>query len=319
MARANRKLDTVGTDNKVLLAYLAGLFDAEGHLRICKNPHDKANYTLECGIGQSNKAITRLIYHYFGGHMYSSKKLPNRKQVWQWRCSCRYAFKFVNAIMPYLISKKNEAQVAIDFQSKMITTRVSKVTNNEIKSRERQRVLMQKLKNKKSNMSYKTCYYNGSERDMHKLDKVSKLELAYIAGFFDGEGTITIARNNKHSTSFFSSCGISQVDRQPLDFIASVFGGSVYPKNTKHKSQWTWSSSTRYTLIFLNTIYPYLIIKKKQARVAISFQTRLSSFSNGHRVSTHELETRKKEKELLHSLKKESLIRIPSFQKVLAW
>lgn len=90
-------------------------------------------------------------------------------------------------------------------------------------------------------------------------------ELAYIAGFFDGEGCIT---TNKQ----YILINASNAYREPLEFIEKVFGGYVseyQPKNKRYKKSYRWIAQGKSALIVLEFLLPYLIVKKERAVLAI--------------------------------------------------
>lgn len=97
-------------------------------------------------------------------------------------------------------------------------------------------------------------------------------ELAYLAGFFDGEGNIDIAhakRTASHPSEQYSlNVIVSQKDLTMLKAY-KIFGGSIY-----HDSQdcYQWHIHGYKASHFLKAILPYLRLKKDQAVKAIEFQ-----------------------------------------------
>jgi len=95
--------------------------------------------------------------------------------------------------------------------------------------------------------------------------------LAYIAGFLDGEGSISLKK--ERGRWVLPAIQIRNVYPEPLQKIQKVFGGSLYlRKGEKEKWRDTFEwEITRWKgcLNLLEKIYPYLIIKKKQAAIII--------------------------------------------------
>jgi len=90
-------------------------------------------------------------------------------------------------------------------------------------------------------------------------------DLAYIAGFFDGEGCI-------YSNGGCFKIGIYNTVRAPLDFVERLFGGNIYeqvPKNIRHSTIYRWIISGESAAGVLQYLMPYLIIKKKRAILGI--------------------------------------------------
>lgn len=113
---------------------------------------------------------------------------------------------------------------------------------------------------------------------------MKKETLAYIAGFFDGEGSITIHENCKPSPRGLSpnhtmQVSIGNTDPTILAMLHDEFGGSFVPRklvSTNHRLVYQWIIRARKALPFLVAIRPYLVMKAKQADVAIAFQQKKS-------------------------------------------
>lgn len=99
-------------------------------------------------------------------------------------------------------------------------------------------------------------------------------DLAYIAGFFDGEGSATIrmvkGSNDKRYPRL--EARLTQNDREVLDWIQEYFGlGKVYVKkdertvNTGHSLQMYYKSAR----IFLTAIEPYLRVKQAHVKALL--------------------------------------------------
>ena len=101
--------------------------------------------------------------------------------------------------------------------------------------------------------------------------KTNKIELAYIAGFFDGEGCVRINKRlrERWNPEYSLFLSIGQKDGFTLDWIKSLFGGNVY--QTKRDNSFTWTISNKKAYFFLKEIYPYSQYKKPQIELAIQF------------------------------------------------
>src|SRR5260370_28700476 len=118
------------------------------------------------------------------------------------------------------------------------------------------------------------------------INVFSQSELAYAAGFFDGEGCICIALQKgsscrgvyyPHIRRYFISISMSQNDPAPLRWLVERFGGSSRFLRGKrsyyqwHYERWNWVLSTNAALRFLRLVRPYLIVKASQADLAFKF------------------------------------------------
>jgi len=140
---------------------------------------------------------------------------------------------------------------------------------------------------------------------------VSDTDLAYAAGFFDGEGHISIAFSTSKKCRGYSYdrytliVSMSQMDRRPLDYISSKFGGNVRHLVAKRSydkgkySRYDWSLACNNAVSFLKKIRPWLHVKIEQADIAIEFQATMDKRRKP--TPPHVVELRK---ELAESLKK---------------
>ena len=98
--------------------------------------------------------------------------------------------------------------------------------------------------------------------------------MLWMAGFFDGEGSVSVyrtwrrgsggmRRKTEHLGLYVS---ISQNVREPLDFIRARWGGSVYPTAHKPRSMWAWRACGSRAKQFLTAVLPYLQVKQTDAR-----------------------------------------------------
>lgn len=85
-------------------------------------------------------------------------------------------------------------------------------------------------------------------------------DIAWIAGLFEGEGSITIVNNVVRVT-------IQMTDLDILQRVQDVFGGRIYSCSKQvdhHKDSWKWTiTSTKEALEFIQLIYPYLGNRRK--------------------------------------------------------
>lgn len=126
-------------------------------------------------------------------------------------------------------------------------------------------------------------------------------ELAYLAGFFDGEGSISIIKTkNGHSLVL----SVSQLNPVPLIRLQARFGGSVHrqPDRRGNRSMVVWTTAARRGLAALETLRPYLLVKADEAHVGIDFQANRDGWTD----KTAELERRDRLHARLKELKQRS-------------
>lgn len=103
-------------------------------------------------------------------------------------------------------------------------------------------------------------------------------QIAYLAGIVDGEGSFVLhyhARRSKYS----SQLQIGNTDLRLLQWIVSNFGGSVYPEHRespRHKPIWRWISHSESLTDLIESILPYLIVKRSQAELILAYRATVS-------------------------------------------
>jgi len=112
------------------LAYIAGLLDAQGSLRIYKHSHS-SGYTLQLVYIKTHYDTLKYIGDTFGGIVRPSKRDPKSAlDVWSLTLTSIKAYYVLKHIYPFLIIKRRPAQVCIEFfelywRPKLGTGRVS--------------------------------------------------------------------------------------------------------------------------------------------------------------------------------------------------
>lgn len=111
-------------------------------------------------------------------------------------------------------------------------------------------------------------------------------KLAWCAGFFDGEGFITIQKRkskvrDKVYTGHYLRIGINHVAIEPLLEIQRILGGTIRKQNIdkvvgNRKQRHSWQMSTADAAIALKKMMPYFINKNKVAALALDFQNTIS-------------------------------------------
>jgi len=99
-------------------------------------------------------------------------------------------------------------------------------------------------------------------------------EVAYIAGFFDGEGCVEIQTGvGRGRLGCALRIDINNVFPESLRLCQRIFGGKIrLAKRTGNRSDiHRWQLNGKKAEAFLGVILPYLILKKEEATLGISF------------------------------------------------
>ena len=144
----------------VLWAYLAGLIDGEGSFVIQKTAVEKIHkssksktpkYLAYFCIGMVNKEPLDLIQETIKAGKVYEECVPDRRSIWRIRFAGRLSLMpFVRNLLPYLIVKKKQAELMLDFCEKWTTPvneggRRVRVSDEELQRREEAYLKMRKF------------------------------------------------------------------------------------------------------------------------------------------------------------------------------
>lgn len=103
-----------------------------------------------------------------------------------------------------------------------------------------------------------------------RVREMSSLEAAWLAGFFDGEGSLVLRLGNGRHGANACALSIVNTNRSSLERVQTITAcGSIVPKpvkKAKHKQTWMWHTNRQREVIdVLRQIEPYLTIKRPAA------------------------------------------------------
>jgi hypothetical protein len=131
------------------------------------------------------------------------------------------------------------------------------------------------------------------------MNLLSATQAAYIAGIFDGEGTITINRTKQeqyHNWSYTPNCFVTNTNEELLHWLRNstrvgrISESDRYRKEN-HKRAYRWKLYTKEVRQLLEAIQPFLVIKKRQAEIILEFLPTMRYNANQfHPYTEQELE-----------------------------
>lgn len=130
---------------------------------------------------------------------------------------------------------------------------------------------------------------------------LSVIELAYLAGIIDGEGSIQLVKNNKGS--YTTRITVSNTDLRLIHWLMYSLGGSYYEQkkhNKNYKPTYHWVLSSKHTHNILLKVLPYLKLKKEQANILIKHKDTCYNKQQRWRLSDLEKEIIIVTKDLLY-------------------
>ena len=133
------------------IIYLAGIVDGEGWIGFNKNlrkgqKESKLRYWFSLVIVNTNKDLMDWIQSNFGGSVHKRKAhSENWKQAYDWRIVCTQAINLIELIKPYLIIKKNQAEIAVSYK-RLLDMRVNTYNGKYAFSRKLREDIYQSIK-----------------------------------------------------------------------------------------------------------------------------------------------------------------------------
>jgi len=108
------------------------------------------------------------------------------------------------------------------------------------------------------------------------------IDLSYIAGFFDADGSVGIYDRGKNYQVNVAIANSGKQGEEICLHLQSKFKGCLSFQKAKqktHRNSFWWKlNGADSCLNFLEAIEPYLIIKKKQAQLCIEFIKKRKTF-----------------------------------------
>ena len=104
---------------------------------------------------------------------------------------------------------------------------------------------------------------------------------SYLAGLFDGEGTVCIStsHNRNNTTIFQMNVKVANTKLELMQWLVKNFGGYYSVSNAKsdakkrYSTQYAWMPKGKNNRIeVLEKMLPYLVIKKQQALIGLDFE-----------------------------------------------
>lgn len=238
-------------------AYVAGLVDAEGCFNITKQVTSlQVHYHPRFIIVSTHRPIIEWLVVHFGGTLYAKKAAHNRRESYHWKTNSKeHTCRVISLIYPYLVLKQKEAAVLMRF-CQLPQTPLKQEREN----------LYQEMKGLKTRQSVTT--------DTQDFPFPNNLKNAYFAGFFDGEGCITMAKSKAGYIKPLKLT-VGNTWRNPLTKMAAEYGGTdTSLKVIRHNMpvfHWVLLQSDLQQK-FLLKVLPYLIIKREQALLGLEIR-----------------------------------------------
>lgn len=145
-------------------------------------------------------------------------------------------------------------------------------------------------------------------------------DLAYAAGFFDGEGCVGLGKNKgRRSVCYTLVVHATNVEPAVIHGLAETFGGTVMIRRAGknyRRDLYIWQAVTLTAYQALRLMRPYLKVKHRQADIGIKFFEHVLAYHTpGIRtVSPEELLWRDEQRQRLHEINTPVRISVQEFR-----
>ena len=220
--------------------YVAGLFDSDGHInwsRIREGVNPRFNLCISQLAWKSE--VLEMLKGSFGGTVYyTEERNPNESA--EWKLSAQESYNLLRRIHKYLVIKRDYIEWALS----MIAGKL------EIDSKEFNRLRKEK-------------------RDTRTKFTHNYPTTKWLAGYFDGDGTVGVSNINKDNTAIIRfSVTAHKKDSIGIELIQKAFGGR-FTDTSKDRTCYQWTlylsaSNSAAGIKFLEHFSDYCVIKKDQ-------------------------------------------------------
>lgn len=112
------------------------------------------------------------------------------------------------------------------------------------------------------------------------------MNLQYVAGIIDGEGYVSIDRNDAYSACLVGKVVVQMASPTLPKMLKRAFGGNyrTYKRiNPRQSDAHSWCLNGAQSVSLLKKLLPFLILKKKQAALVIKlYEARAKRKSKTH-------------------------------------
>ena len=133
------------------------------------------------------------------------------------------------------------------------------------------------------------------------MQEKEKIEMAYKAGVMDGDGSFSlIKKTDQKNPLYFPFIQLSNQNEKLVKSFNSDFGGYLHLRkpwigkdNSIRQASWQWRIEKQQSRMFLETIIPYLKVKKERAQFLLNFMND-NEFKRGINLTDDVLQKREK-------------------------
>jgi len=102
--------------DKTDYSYIAGIIDSDGCIQIYNSPsRGRQSWSLTVDVTNRSKKMMDKLVGIFGGNYCQKKSMPGKYECYSWYIHGGKAYKMLKKVKRYLIEKKAQADIGIQF------------------------------------------------------------------------------------------------------------------------------------------------------------------------------------------------------------
>ena len=283
----------------VRFAYLGGLIDGDGYLKIVKSAsRRRVNYLVQIGIQQlwPGPAV-QFFAETFDGKMMRPMLWPGRRTIARCELHGRKAGRALARLAPYILVKGEQVRLLVELSRKkaqpkedrfhytFVNRRGLRITRSrpcwgagQLLEMGRLRTALLTLHEGRGN----AADFNGEFEGWGRASAVTRTReetLAYLAGIMDSDGNFRIEKKGVPemlSPHYRINIRAAQVRPSPaIELLAKTFGGNMTSRRARRPNRRdlvSWSLHDRSAAAAINELYPYLVVKKHEAELLLELR-----------------------------------------------
>ncbi len=231
------------------LAYIAGLFDAEGTFVFTAGAPSASLYN-------NNRSLLEHVQNAVGGSI-----LETSRNGWYF-----YSLTFANQpivkklcefLIPFLVLKKRRAEILV------AAMELERCNRGELAAE------LVRLNAKCVKVEPPEQKVPAVQRD---ISTANETEWAYFAGWIDGDGLLHMQKQVFNNTYFYPKIAVYNTKPEPLFYLHTRFGGKIEWRDrvATHATEFSLRiDDSEYVATLLEGLKPHIVAKKEQVEVLI--------------------------------------------------
>jgi len=285
-------------------AYYAGYFDAEGSLGVFPANAGRS-WCTRISFGQTNPIVLQQLHSFYRGTLSQIRRQRvNWRDQTHWTLTrFNVVACFLEDIRPYLGEKRDQVEAVLArFSTRMLAADARRLIRDLKRMKKvalTKRRLPTGVKLPRLPQKLPRCEIKGCKRDARAQrlctlhyqraraadvlpalqpnrsamtftrPEVATTELAYFAGYFDGDGSVDLRRK---SATWHLAIAFNQTRPEALLRLHAVYGGTLQlrEKHPPRRHQLKWALTKREAVLaFLRDVQPFLLEKRREVALLL--------------------------------------------------